>query len=69
MTPPEVVGFMVKLATIGSKNQNRNPRQTEFLMMDPACGVGSFITCVANRISGKACIGREAPPFKMRRAG
>src|SRR5580704_1545784 len=43
MTPPEVVDFMVKLGSHSLKGRKEKDRK-RFLMMDPSCGVGSFIT-------------------------
>lgn len=44
MTPPEVVSFMVELACDELFGAGENLAETEFVMMDPSCGVGSFIT-------------------------
>jgi type I restriction-modification system DNA methylase subunit len=43
MTPPEVVEFMVALAAEELLNSGRNLAPS-FTVMDPSCGVGSFLT-------------------------
>lgn len=43
MTPPEVIDFMVALAAYELKGQ-RLDSQKRFTMIDPSCGVGSFIS-------------------------
>lgn len=44
MTPPEVVSFMVELAADEILGGNYDLKSKQFIMMDPSCGVGSFIT-------------------------
>ena len=43
MTPPEVVDFMVDMAIELTKD-NHVPSREEFVVADPSCGVGSFLT-------------------------
>ena len=43
MTPPEVVNFMVDMA-IELAKENRAQGTDEFILADPSCGVGSFLT-------------------------
>ena len=43
MTPPEVVDFMVDMA-IELTKENHVPGKEEFVVADPSCGVGSFLT-------------------------
>jgi len=43
MTPPEVVDFMVRIALHDILKENPQRFEDEFIMMDPACGVGSFL--------------------------
>lgn len=44
MTPPEVVSFMIELAGSEIFGGNYSTQSKNFVMMDPSCGVGSFIT-------------------------
>jgi type I restriction-modification system DNA methylase subunit len=64
MTPPEVVSFMAKLATIGLKKQQSVSHQTPFVMMDPACGVGSFITAWRAEYQRRHASGEKLPRLK-----
>ena len=43
MTPPEVVDFMVDWAATLTQS-SRTERKGDFIVADPACGVGSFLT-------------------------
>jgi type I restriction-modification system DNA methylase subunit len=43
MTPPEVVEFMVGIAS-AELLESRKPSGNQFLMADPSCGVGTFMT-------------------------
>lgn len=47
MTPPEVVAFMVDLAMSQLKDQRG--RADPFVVMDPSCGVGSFLASFHER--------------------
>lgn len=46
MTPPEVVAFMVEMALqdISVEFSIHSERREPFVVMDPSCGVGSFLT-------------------------
>lgn len=48
MTPPEVVDFMVNIAF--NDLQSTIKDSEEFVVLDPSCGVGSFLTSFANKI-------------------
>lgn len=54
MTPPEVVGFMVDWAAALSRSTLAE--QSDFVVADPSCGVGSFLT----RWRSKCGHGKEA---------
>lgn len=43
MTPPEVVDFISKWALTDVYKENPNIFDKEFIVMDPSCGVGSFL--------------------------
>ena len=43
MTPPEVVDFMVEWAATLTQS-SRSKRKGDFIVADPSCGVGSFLT-------------------------
>ena len=48
MTPPEVVNFMIEIACEEIKSA-KFERKNSFVMADPSCGVGSFITAWRKR--------------------
>ncbi|NRD50856.1 N-6 DNA methylase [Corallococcus exiguus] len=49
MTPPEVVDFMVDLAIHEVQRQAPPGRMRRMTVMDPSCGVGSFLTAFSVR--------------------
>jgi type I restriction-modification system DNA methylase subunit len=50
MTPPEVVDFMVNVALEDLQREIAvNPNDNPFIMLDPTCGVGSFLTAFYNK--------------------
>lgn len=52
MTPPEVVEFMADLAIAElGEDWNKGSRSTSLTVMDPSCGVGSFLAAFYNRAS------------------
>ena len=48
MTPPEVVDFIVNMAFNDLEDIIKTSK--EFIVLDPSCGVGSFLTSFADRI-------------------
>lgn len=44
MTPPEVVDLMVDIAISDISKEDKND-ENEFILVDPTCGVSSFLTC------------------------
>ena len=59
LTPPEVVRFMAKLAASSLTKEELQTFAGPFgatskLILDPSCGVGSFLTAVAREIAGRA---------------
>lgn len=63
MTPPEVVGFMVDWAA--SLTHSALSEQSDFIVADPSCGVGSFLTRWRSKyVQGKSffrliCVGQD----------
>ena len=51
MTPPEVVDFMVAmvLADIYEEGRHQAPGATSWTVLDPSCGVGSFLAGIYNQ--------------------
>lgn len=59
LTPPEVVQFMAQLAASGLSEEDlhafvRKNASHECLILDPSCGVGSFLTASAREIARRA---------------
>lgn len=59
LTPPEVVRFMAKLAASSVTKEELQTFVGTFgaaskLILDPSCGVGSFLTAVARELAGRA---------------
>ena len=44
MTPPEAVDFMVKMALIDLQHETAEKKKQDFILCDPCCGVGSFLS-------------------------
>jgi len=44
MTPPEVVDFVVDMVLCDLEKEYRQDSKKHFIMLDPSCGVGSFLT-------------------------
>ena len=51
MTPPEVVNFMADIVLHDIRNEDPQARSSEkhWTVVDPSCGVGSFLTAIYNR--------------------
>lgn len=51
MTPPEVVDFICEWALSEVKRHDKNFLDREFIVMDPSCGVGSFLASFYRKLS------------------
>lgn len=51
MTPPEVVEFMVDTALFDLEREERRDTNEPFIVADPTCGVGSFLTTFYRKTS------------------
>lgn len=49
MTPPEVVDFMVDLVFTDLKADHQNSKNQHLVMLDPSCGVGSFLAATYHK--------------------
>lgn len=62
MTPPEVIDFMVAIAVHELKEREADSRN-RFTMIDPSCGVGSFISTWRNVYSRMCELNESLPPL------
>lgn len=50
MTPPEVVDFVVDMVLCDLEKENSLNPKKHFIMLDPSCGVGSFLTSTYHKV-------------------
>jgi type I restriction-modification system DNA methylase subunit len=63
MTPPEVVEFMVGVASAELHNSRNQPLNGRFVMADPSCGVGTFLTAWRKEYDRISRRNRNLPPL------
>jgi len=63
MTPPEVVDFIVKTAAQDLLAGQTFRGRDKFIMMDPACGVGSFISAWSKEYNRARAANKQLPPL------
>jgi type I restriction-modification system DNA methylase subunit len=59
MTPAEVVELMVSMALHDLVQENSNPNADNFIVCDPCCGVGSFLSAFYRQSREKLIIERQ----------
>ena len=62
MTPPEVVDFMVSIAS-AELLRNKKPAGERFIMADPSCGVGTFLNVWRKEYDRARRVSANLPPL------
>jgi type I restriction-modification system DNA methylase subunit len=59
MTPAEVVNLMVNMALHDLKREHWHSNSENFIVCDPCCGVGSFLSAFYRQSKGKGIVDRQ----------